>query len=381
MFLRLGLTSFGGPIAHLGYFRSEFVERRKWINEHAYADLVTLCQFLPGPASSQVGIALGLFQGGLKGAIASWAGFTLPSAIIMVFLGLLFGHFAISGNGWLNGLKIVTVAVVAQTLWVMWKSFCPGKQQATIALSAAVAMTWIPGAVTQIATIAIGALTGWLWFIPLESLPHSPFPLRFGKRTGTASLLLFLILLVLLPAAATESGSQAIKLFDAFFRAGSLVFGGGHTVLPVLQSEVVPTGWVSNDEFLAGYGAAQALPGPLFTFAVYLGAISHKPPDGWIGASIALFAIFLPAFLLVICALPIWEGARRYVKMHSAMLGINAAVVGLLLAAFYNPVWTSAIHSINDFALAAISFLLLVYWKTPPLLVVILCVAIAWLMK
>lgn len=373
IFLRLGVTSFGGPIAHLGYFRKEFVERRQWLSEHAYGDLVGLCQFLPGPASSQVGIALGFLQRGLPGAIASWAGFTLPSAIALVLFGLLLGSIGGVDVSWLHGLKVVTVAIVAQAIWAMGKSLCPDKERASIAVAATLALAWAPGAVTQIGVIVVGAVLGWLWLKPAAELPHSPFPLRMSKLAGVATLLLFAALLVLLPIVASQDSGHSVKLFDAFFRAGSLVFGGGHVVLPVLQAEVVPTGWVSNNEFLAGYGAAQAVPGPLFTFAAYLGAVSHQSPAGWLGASIALLGIFLPAFLLVIGTLPLWEGARRHPAMQRAMLGVNAAVVGLLLAAFYNPVWTGAIRSAGDFALALIAFLLLVSWKLPPWLVVALC--------
>ena len=360
-------------LAHLGYFHSEFVERRQWLSEHAYGDLVGLCQFLPGPASSQVGIALGFFKRGLPGAIASWAGFTLPSAIALVIFGSLLGSFGGVDATWLHGLKVITVAIVAQAIWAMGKSLCPDKQRATIAVLATLVVAWVPGAMTQIAIIVAGALLGWLWLKPAANVPHNPFPLRMSKSAGVATLLLFATLLVLLPVVAGQSSTHAVKLFDAFFRAGSLVFGGGHVVLPVLQAEVVPTGWVSNNEFLAGYGAAQAVPGPLFTFAAYLGAVSHQSPSAWYGAAIALLAIFLPAFLLVIGTLPLWESTRRHPTMQRAMFGVNAAVVGLLLAAFYNPVWTSAVHSAADFALALIAFLLLVFWKYPPWLVVFLC--------
>lgn len=373
IFLRLGLTCFGGPIAHLGYFRAEFVERRRWLSDQAYGDLVGLCQFLPGPASSQVGIALGFFKGGLPGALASWAGFTLPSAIALVLFGLLLGALGGVDANWLHGLKIVTVAIVAQAIWAMGKSLCPDRRRATLAVAATLAQAWFPGAMTQIGIIMAGGALGWRWLRPVAQLPHSPLPLRLSKTAGVATLLLFAALLGLLPALASQNGSQGLRLFDAFFRAGALVFGGGHVVLPILQAEVVPTGWVSTNEFLAGYGAAQAVPGPLFTFAAYLGAVSHLPPSGWQGAGIALAAIFLPAFLLVIGSLPLWESVRRHPAMQRAMLGVNAAVVGLLLAAFHDPVWTSAIHSGGDFALALVAFLLLAFWKLPPWLVVLLC--------
>lgn len=380
IFLRLGLTSFGGPIAHLGYFREEFVERRKWMTDHAYADLVALCQFLPGPASSQVGIAIGLFRGGLPGALASWLGFTLPSAIALVLFGLvLVNAGGLADAAWLHGLKVVAVAVVAQALWGMGKSLCPDRQRASLAVMAALGASLIPGAFGQVGVIVLGALAGWMWLRADAALPHSPYPVRYGKRASVAILLVFGGLLFLLPTIATQNGGYVWQLFDSFFRAGALVFGGGHVVLPLLQAETVPAGWVSNDAFLAGYGAAQAVPGPLFTFAAYLGAVSTQSPNGWLGAAIALVGIFLPSFLLVVGALPLWEGARRHPAMQRAVLGINAAVVGLLLAAFYNPVWTSAILSVNDFVLAAGAFLLLVFWKAPPWLVVILCAALAGL--
>jgi chromate transporter len=380
IFLRLGVTSFGGPIAHLGYFREEFVARRKWLSDHAYADLVALCQFLPGPASSQVGIAVGLFRGGLAGALASWLGFTLPSAVALVLFGLaLTGLGGVGHAGWLHGLKVVAVAVVAQALWGMGKSLCPDRVRASVAVAAAVLAATLPGVVGQVGVILAGGVAGWLWLSPQTGLPHSPLPVRLRKRTGVLALAVCAALLLLLPMAAAQADSYALRLVDSFYRAGALVFGGGHVVLPLLQAEVVSPGWVSDDAFLAGYGAAQAVPGPLFTFAAYLGAVSSQSPNGWLGAALALVAIFLPAFLLVIGALPLWEGARRHPAMQCAMLGVNAAVVGLLLAAFYRPVWTSAILSAADFALASTGFLLLVFWKLPPWLVVALCAAAAGL--
>lgn len=378
IFLKLGLTSFGGPIAHLGYFRSEFVERRKWLDDHAYADLVALCQFLPGPASSQVGIALGLLRRGLPGALAAWLGFTLPSAVALVLFAVVMTAVGGGADGaWLHGLKVVAVAVVAQALWGMGKNLCPDRLRATVAVVAAVVVSWMPGAPAQIGVIAAGGLIGALWLTSINILPRSPLPFRLGKRVGVVVLAVFFALLVLLPLMAGQSESYTLQLFDSFYRAGALVFGGGHVVLPLLQAEVVPAGWVSNDAFLAGYGAAQAVPGPLFTFAAYLGAVSSQSPNGWIGAAVALSAIFLPAFLLVIGALPLWESARRHPAMQRAMLGVNAAVVGLLLAAFYHPVWTSGIVSAADFVLAALAFLLLVFWKAPPWLVVIMCAVLA----
>lgn len=380
IFLKLGSTSFGGPIAHLGYFRAEFVERRKWLTDAAYADLVALCQFLPGPASSQVGIALGLFRGGLPGAVAAWLGFTLPSAVALVAFGLLLAHWGVGSDAaWLHGLKVVAVAVVAQALWGMGRSLCPDRARASVAVVAAVIAASFPGVWGQVGVIVLGGLIGWLALRSTAELPHSPFPVRLRKRSGVLILALFFGLLAALPLLAKYSAAYGLQLADSFYRAGSLVFGGGHVVLPVLRTEVVPPGWVGEEAFLAGYGAAQAVPGPLFTFAAYLGAVSSQTPNGWVGATIALTAIFLPAFLLVIGALPLWESARRHPAMQRAMLGVNAAVVGLLLAAFYQPVWTSAIRSAQDFGLAAFAVLLLMFWKAPPWAVVIFCAVAAGL--
>jgi chromate transporter len=378
IFLRLGLTSFGGPIAHLGYFREEFVSRRKWLDEHAYADVVALCQFLPGPASSQVGMALGLSRGGISGAIAAFLGFTLPSAIALVLFALGISHFGSQINsGWLHGLKVVAVAVVAQALWGMGRTLAPDKQRATVAVAATIVATFVPSAIGQVSVIAASGILGWAFLRSDAVLPHTSLPVPVKRLTGACALAAFFLLLLILPFLAQNTNSYVLKLCDGFFRAGALVFGGGHVVLPLLQSQVVPAGWVSNDAFLAGYGAAQAVPGPLFTFAAYLGAVSTQVPSGWSGATIALAAIFLPAFLLVVGALPFWENLRRYIGIKRAMLGINAAVVGLLLAAFYHPVWTSAIHNAADFCLAAAAFLLLVFWKWPPWLVVVLTAVVA----
>lgn len=366
VFLRLGFTSFGGPIAHLGYFHDEFVVKRKWFDEHAYADLVALCQFLPGPASSQVGIAVGLSRAGILGAIAAWTGFTLPSAAILVAFAFGVSTYReyISG-GWLHGLKVVAVAIVAQALWGMGVKLCPDRKRASIAALAAIGAIALPFAFGQIGVIVIGGILGVLFIREITELPHSPLRVNLGAVAGAVSLALFFGLLVLLPILAHQTQFQGLKLFDSFFRAGSLVFGGGHVVLPLLKAEVVNPGWVSADAFMAGYGAAQAIPGPLFTFTAYLGAISNIEPAGILGAAICLVAAFLPSFFLVFGTLPFWEKLRRITKMRYAMLGINAAVVGLLLSAFYNPVWTSAILSPKDFALALVCFLLLVFWKAP----------------
>lgn len=374
VFLRLGLTSFGGPIAHLAYFRDEFVVRRQWLGDRAYADLVALCQFLPGPASSQVGIAIGFLRGGFVGASMAWLGFILPSAICMFALGSAWQRLPADAQyGWLHGLKVAAVAVVAQALWGMGKSLCPDRRRASLAVMAAVAASAVPGTAGQIAVILAAALTGAYFVPPVATVPHAPAQARIGMRGSLMLLGAFAALLILLPLHAAYGGGHAVRLFDVFYRTGALVFGGGHVVLPLLEANTVSTGWVGTDTFLAGYGAAQALPGPLFTFAAFLGTVSGPAPNGWLGASIAVVAIFLPGFLLVLGALPLWERARRRIRMQRAMLGINAAVVGLLLAAFYRPVWTSAILVPADFALAIFSFLLLVAWRAPAWAVVSLC--------
>jgi chromate transporter len=372
-FLKLGCTSFGGPIAHIGYFREEFVGRRKWLDDRAYADLVALCNFLPGPASSQVGIALGISRAGLAGGIAAWLGFTLPSAIALLLFAYGFSALGTSGaSGWLHGLKIAAVAVVAQAVWSMGRNLCPDRLRASIALAATLLVFALPGgAWAQLGAIAAGAVAGILLLPPVP--PAAPLPAVFpiSRRTGVLAWLLFLGLLVLLPIARRGFPAAALELFDSFYRAGSLVFGGGHVVLPLLRNEVVPPGWVSDDAFLAGYGAAQAVPGPLFTFAAYLGAMMSRPPDGVAGGLLALGAIFLPAFLLVVGALPFWDQVRQQGVAQRALRGVNAAVVGLLLAALYDPVWTTTIHSKADAGLALAAFGLLMFWKLPPLAVVL----------
>jgi chromate transporter len=373
VFLRLGLTSFGGPVAHLGYFRDEFVVRRKWLDEKAYADLVALCQFLPGPASSQVGMAIGLARAGYAGTLAAWTGFTLPSAIALVLFAYGVGALGdASGLGWLHGLKVVAVAVVAQAVLGMMRTLAPDRPRATLAVIAAVVVLAFPSALGQIGAIVLGGLAGVLLLGGEAQGNHAPLPLTVSRTTGAVCLVIFFILLAGLPILSAAFPNQTIKLVDAFYRAGSLVFGGGHVVLPLLQASVVPPGWVSNDAFLAGYGAAQAVPGPLFTFAAYLGAVMGPAPNGWLGAIVCLLAVFLPSFLLVVGALPFWEELRRRAFAQAALRGVNAAVVGLLLAALYNPVWTAGILSARDFALATAAFLLLFMWQTPPWLVVVL---------
>ena len=396
VFLRLGLTSFGGPVAHLGYFRIEFVERRQWLSERSYADLVALCQFLPGPASSQVGMALGLLRAGVPGALAAWLGFTLPSALLLALLGmgLASGQVALPA-GAVQGLKVAAVAVVAQAVWGMARTLCVGRVRATLMVLACCAALALPGVPGQLGVMLLAALTGWwLWGRGGAGAVAGPEPadllqVRLGKRTGAALLLMFAALLVLLPLAARwaaavsqvpmpggngTSWSAALALFDAFYRAGALVFGGGHVVLPLLQAEVVAPGWVGEQAFLTGYGAAQAVPGPLFTLAAFLGASLQKGADmglgsGW-GALLCLVAIFVPSFLLVLGTLPFWALLRRSPHAQAALAGVNAAVVGLLLAALYQPVWVSAVQDSGDAALALLAWAALVFWRLPPWLVV-----------
>ena len=372
-FLRLGVTSFGGPIAHLGYFHDDVVVRRKWLDEKTYADLVALSQFLPGPASSKVGIAIGLSRAGYSGALAAWAGFTLPSAVALALFA--YGVVAFGGaldSGWLHGLKVAAVAVVAQAVLSMMRSLAPDRERATLVVGAAALVLAFPTAWGQIAAIVLSGLVG-ITLLRIEApTDHVAMPLAVSRTAGIAAIAAFFAILFGLPLLLAAYPSHALQLFAAFYRAGSLVFGGGHVVLPLLQASVVPTGWISNDAFLAGYGAAQAVPGPLFTFAAFLGAAMEPAPNGWLGAMLCLIAMFLPAFLLVIGPLPFWDDLRRQSWARSVLRGVNAGVVGLLLAALYNPVWTAGIKSGGDFALASAAFLLLFMWKTPPWLVVLL---------
>jgi chromate transporter len=376
VFLRLGLTSFGGPVAHLGYFREEFVARRKWLDERAYADLVALCQFLPGPASSQVGIGVGLAKGGFAGALAAWTGFTLPSALVLTLFGLGFASLGeCVACGWLHGLKVVAVAVVAQAVWGMARSLCPDAPRVTVAVAATLVVLAWPTPLAQVGVILAGGLAGLALGRSTADGEHVALGAEVTQGWAVSALILFSVLLVGLPVVATLVPDQTLALIDSFYRSGSLVFGGGHVVLPLLQSEVVPSGWVGNHAFMAGYGAAQAVPGPLFTFAAYLGAVMGPAPNGWTGAVICLLAVFAPSFLLVVGVLPFWDRLRRVETVRRALVGVNAAVVGLLLAALYNPVWTSAIFTPADFGLALAAFVLLVFWKAPPWLVVILSAA------
>jgi len=369
-FLKLGLTSFGGPIAHLGYFRDEFVSRRRWFDDKAYGDLVALCQFLPGPASSQVGFAIGLMRAGPLGAAAAWLGFTLPSAILMVAVAL--GAAALDGDlaqGVLHGLKLVAVAVVAQAVLGMAKSLTPDRVRAGIAVLAVLAMVALGGVLGQVGAIVLGGVLGLALCREAASSAVAETAAPVSRGFGIFALLLFVVLLLVLPLLAGVN--PALALFDAFYRAGALVFGGGHVVLPLLEAGTVGPGWLSESTFLAGYGAAQAMPGPLFTFAAYLGAASSVSPNGLLGAGIALVAIFLPGLLIVLAALPFWHGLRSNPLAQAGMRGANAAVVGVLALALYDPVFTSAVLSPLDFALALAGFVALVSWKLPPLWVVI----------
>ncbi|AXS40201.1 chromate efflux transporter [Breoghania sp. L-A4] len=372
-FLKLGLTSFGGPIAHLGYFRDEFVTRRQWLTDQAYADLVALCQFLPGPASSQTGFALGLMRAGWLGALVAFVAFTLPSALILFAFAMTAARISGSlGTGALNGLKIVAVAIVAQAVWGMARSLCPDRERASIALGAVILLAFLPGAFGMVGAIALGALAGLaLGRGGAAEGAHIAGPVP--RASALAALALFGAGLIVFPLLAGQS--QALAVVDSFYRAGALVFGGGHVVLPLLEAGTVAPGWVTPDAFLAGYGAAQAVPGPLFTFAAYLGAVLGPEPNGALGAALALLALFAPGFLILIGVLPHWDAFRRKAWAQSAMQGANAAVVGILGTALYSPVFTSAVHDLRAFALALSCFVLLMAWKAPPWVVVIIAAA------
>ena len=381
VFLKLGLTSFGGPVAHIGLLREELVARRRWLDEHASADLLALCQFLPGPASSQVGMSIGQLRAGIPGAIAAWVGFTAPSAVAL----LLFAYGMhtlrdVLHEGVLHGLKVVTVAVVAQAVWAMGRALCTDRTRVIIAALATGACLWRPGSIMQVAVLVAAGVAGWRLLPVAAAAGAEPVAVPARRSIGIAAWVSFFALLLLLPVAARLSGPGAVAMFDSFYRAGALVFGGGHVVLPLLEAEVVAPGWVSRDDFLAGYGAAQAVPGPLFTFAAYLGAMMRIEPSGWVGSLLCLTAIFLPGFLLVLGALPFWQQLRGNRSVRAALAGINAAVVGLLLAALYDPVAVGGITSVRDAGLALAAFALL-RWRVAPWLVVVLSAVVSGLLS
>ncbi|WP_313237190.1 chromate transporter [Sporosarcina ureae] len=365
--LKLGLTSFGGPTAHLGYFHEEYVRKRKWMDEKGYADLVALAQFLPGPASSQVGIGIGVARAGVVGGLVSFLGFTMPSVVALILFATLLAGSDISEAGWLHGLKIVAVAIVAHAIVGMSKNLTPDVKRKAIALLALVVTLLWQAAFTQVGVIILAGLVG-LWLFKVHDTSDAvSSKFLVSKKTGIVCLTLFFTLLGMLPLLRELTGSYWIAVFDSFYRSGALVFGGGHVVLPLLEQELVPVGWIGNESFLAGYGATQAVPGPLFTFAAYLGAVMN----GWQGGLFATVAIFLPAFLLIVGALPFWDVLRNHPKIKGAVMGVNAAVIGILLSALYNPIWTSSILRAEDFALAAILFSMLTFWKMPPWIVVL----------
>jgi chromate transporter len=369
--LKLGVTSFGGPVAHIGYFRDEYVTRRRWLDERSYADLVALCQLLPGPASSQVGIAVGMTRAGIGGGLAAWLGFTLPSAAALILFGYGVASFEhLVTTGWLGGLKVVAAAVVAFAVYGMAQNLAPDRRRATIAALAAIGMLFWRTPLAQVLVIVLAGGAGWLLLRDFGRPPHGSSSNRSGAVLRTViCLTLFLTLLIGLPVVRQLADNAWLEVFDGFYRSGALVFGGGHVVLPLLQAEVVPGGWVTGDQFIAGYGAAQAVPGPLFTFSAYLGTVMAGPTGGWRGGLFALGAIFLPSLLLVIGILPLWDRLRSVARFRGAIAGVNAAVVGLLLAALYDPVWITAIHAPSDVALGLAAFGMLAWWKLPPWLV------------
>ena len=379
VFLRLGLTSFGGPVAHLAYFRTEFVDRRHWLDDYAYSDLVALCQFLPGPASSQVGMAIGLRRAGWMGMLAAWLAFTLPTAVALIGFAMGLAHFGwLSGSAVIHGLKIAAVAIVAQAVWGMGRTLCPDRARAGLAVAAALITVVLPSAWGQIGAILLGVVVG----VAVLQLPPRPILANpadaVSRGAAYVALTLFVALLAGLPIWAAMSDSPAAAQLAGFYRAGALVFGGGHVVLPLLESTAVSGGMVSSADFLAGYGAAQAMPGPLFGFAAFLGALSTGPLTGWVGGLVLLAAIFLPGALLVVGALPFWESLRRRPGVRNMLAGVNASVVGILLAALYDPVWTSAIVNKADFGLALLLFALLVYARWSAVWVVLLAAAGGW---
>lgn len=364
---KLGLTSFGGPIAHLGYFREEYVNRRKWLSDKNYADLVALCQFLPGPASSQVGIGIGAARAGVAGGLVSFVGFTFPSVFALILFVYFAQSFQLMDSGFIQGLKVTAVAVVAHAILGMANNLAPDFKRKTIVLISLISTLLIPHVFAQVGVILLAGAIGWLLYKGEQTNKSSEFYLPISKRFGIACLTLFFGLLIGLPIVSSMSSASWLALFDSFYRSGSLVFGGGHVVLPLLEKEFVPTGLISAESFLAGYGAAQAVPGPLFTFAAYIGADMH----GWLGGLWATLAIFLPAILLIFGTLPFWMDLQKNKQVKAAVLGINAAVVGILISAFYQPIWTTSILSAYDFSLAALLFFMLAYWKLPPWVVVL----------
>lgn len=372
-FLKLGLISFGGPVAHIGYLREEFVVKRRWLDDAAYADLVALCQFLPGPASSQLVFALGRLRAGGWGGLLASGCFTLPSTVLMVAFAYGVAAFADGQRaGWIHGLKLAAVAVVAQAVWGMGRGLCPDRARVTIAVAAAAVLLCFPGALAQVAVIAAGGFIGWVGYRHAIPRPEPAPPADWRHHLVAAGLVaVFFLLLAGLPLLAATTGRQDLAVLDSFYRAGALVFGGGHVVLPLLRAEVVPSGWLADDLFLAGYGAAQALPGPLFTFAAYLGTAMHPGPHAWLNGLGCLVAIFLPAWLLIAGALPFWQQLRSKSWTQAALRGANAAVVGVLLAALYNPVWKEGVRDAPDVAAALLAFGLLQWWKVPPWLVVV----------
>lgn len=383
-FLKLGLISFGGPVAHISYLREEFVSKRRWLDDAAYGDLVALCQFLPGPASSQVVFALGMQHAGWSGGLIASLCFTLPSAVLMILFGYGVAAFGdLQSAGWLHGLKLAAVAVVAQAVWGMGRNLCPDRARLTIGMGGAALLLFFPSALGQVGVIFSGGAMGW-WLYRKEFPPSGRAAAADWRHHLIAGGLLavFLLLLILLPALASATGRKDIAVFDSFYRAGSLVFGGGHVILPLLRAEVVPNGWIADNTFLAGYGAAQALPGPLFTFAAYLGTAMQPGANAWVGGLWCLLAIFLPAGLLIAGALPFWQQLRAKSWTQAALRGANAAVVGVLLAALYNPVWIEGVKNAQDAAAALAAFGLLQWWKVPPWLIVLLAAAAGeWVLK
>lgn len=379
VFLRLGLTSFGGPSAHISYFHNEFVNKKKWLNDDSFADLVGLCQALPGPASSQVGMSIGLLRSGYLGALVAWLGFTLPSAIFLILLGLGISSFQVNSS-WLHGLKLVAVAVVAQAIWGMAKNLCPDTQRLLIAALSATLAILIPTSTIQLILILMGAIFGIIFVRSGTEFTDRINKMNVSYSMGASHLIVFFFLLIALPVVAKLTANPSIQIFDIFYRSGSLVFGGGHIVLPLLQAEMVDKNLVSQDLFLAGYGAAQAIPGPLFTFSAYLGSVLKIGLTGWIGAPICLLATFLPSFLIIVGVMPYWDKLRKKKRFRQALYGVNASVVGLLVAAFYNPIWSTAIFNIKDLVFALIILLLLTVYSVPVWLIAILSTLVTGLL-